>query len=375
MEFVDLGRQRDALGQSLRRRIDAVLAHGRFILGPEVMELEERLASLVGVKHCIGVANGTDALQLCLRALNVGPGDAVFVPSFTFVATAECASQIGATPVFVDVLRDTFNIDPASLERAIDKVIANTSLRPRLVIPVDLFGLAADYDSIKLIADKFEMDIIEDAAQSMGGALGSRKCCALAELATTSFFPAKPLGCYGDGGAVFTDSDDLACSVRSMRVHGKGSNKYDNERVGLNSRLDTLQAAILLSKLSVFEHEIDRRNELARTYSRELADSVSVPTVPDGCRSAWAQYTVRVPAGQRDAVRERIASEKVPTVVYYPVPLHMQPVYMTGQQVETDCSVAERLSGEVFSLPVHPYLTSSEAGRVIAAVKNAVGDS
>lgn len=370
MNFVDLKRQRDKIEPKLRSRLDRVLAHGKFILGPEVSELEQALCATTGVKHCIGVANGTDALQIALRALGIGPGDAVFVPAFTFVATAEAASQIGATPVFVDVRHDTFNICSESLEAAVEQV-RRTPLTPSAVIAVDLFGLTADYAAIEAVAKKESLRIIEDGAQSLGASANGKMACSFGDIATTSFFPAKPLGCYGDGGAVFTDDDELAELMRSLRVHGKGSSKYDNERVGLNSRLDTIQAAVLLAKLSVFEEEIDRRDEIANFYSGELAASVTTPTIPPGHRSAWAQYTVKVPAALRNRLADELRGADIPTAVYYPKPLNEQSVY-ADSEIAAHCPVSRALCREVLSIPVHPYLTTADTHHIVDALKSSL---
>ena len=370
MQFVDLQRQQEAIRDDLARRMDRALRSAKFILGPEVQELEHELAAFCGASHCIGVANGTDALQLCLRALDIGPGDAVFVPSFTFVASAEVVSQVGAQPIFVDVDERTFNINADSLATAAERVVAEGRLLPRAVIAVDLFGLCADYDAIAPVAERFQLTTIEDAAQSFGAASKGRGACTLADIATTSFFPAKPLGCYGDGGAVFTDSSEMADKIRSLRVHGKGTNKYDNVRVGLNSRLDTLQAAVLLSKLTVFSGELVRRQETADYYARALSGPFAMPFVPADERSAWAQYTLNVADGRRDALQAHLRALDIPSVVYYPLPLHCQPVYREMVGEDAECPVSERLSASVLSIPVHPYLEDSERHSIVDAVNS-----
>ena len=331
MEFVDLAAQQQRLATELDRRMRGVLAHGRYIMGPEVRELEERLASIVGVPHCITCASGTDALFMALLARGIGSGDAVFTTPFTFFATAEVIALAGATPVFVDVDPRTYNLDPAALDEAVRELVDGRpptsgtprGLRPRAVMPVDLYGLPADYGRINAVAARHGLTVIEDAAQAFGGEQDGSRVGALAPLAATSFFPAKPLGCYGDGGALFTADADLAGVLRSLRAHGTGAHKYDNVRVGLNSRLDTLQAAILLAKLTVFADELQRRQAVARRYTRKLGDLVQVPHVPAGWRSAWAQYAVMVL--QRDEVAGAMGRRGVPTMVYYPVPLHLQP--------------------------------------------------
>lgn len=361
MEFVDLGAQYAALKDEIDDAIQRVLDHGRFIMGPEVSELEKRLAEYVGVRHCITCANGTDALLLPLMAWGVGPGDAVFVPTFTFFATAEVVSLVGATPVFVDIDPRTFNLDPDRLESAIQRIGSSSELVPRAIIPVDLFGLPADYSRIEAIARSHNLLVLEDGAQGFGGCYHGQKACSFGHAATTSFFPAKPLGCYGDGGAVFTNDDELAASLRSLRVHGQGTSKYDNVRIGLNSRLDTIQAAILLSKLRAFqEYELDRRESLAQRYSRAVGATVVTPFVPDGYRSSWAQYSVLARSSEeRTRMQEALRVAGVPTMVYYVKPLHMQLAYRDLGYAEGDMPVAEDVCTKIFSLPMHPYLAPS----------------
>ena len=367
--FIDLQAQRRRLGERINEAMARVLAHGQFIMGPEVRELEDRLGAFCGAKHAIACASGTDALLLALMAEGIGPGDAVFVPAFAFVATAEMAALAGATPVFVDVLPNTFNMDPESLDAAIG-VAEGLGLRPRVVIPVDLFGQPADYGRIGAIADKHGLTVIADAAQSFGAALNGRRVGTLGAYTATSFFPAKPLGCYGDGGAVFTDDDEKAEILRSLRVHGKGLEKYDNVRVGLNSRLDTLQAAILIEKLTILEDEIEARNVVARRYTAALADIVKVPKVIDGVRSVWAQYTIQIDDGDR--ARARLKAAGVPTAVYYPKPLHQQTAYEDFPVAAGGLAVSERLSRSVLSLPMHPYLDPTTQDRIVAALVDAV---
>lgn len=372
MQFIDLKAQQDRIRDELDRRMAAVLAHGGYIMGPEVKELEARLAATCGARFAIACANGTDALQLALMALGVGAGDAVFCPSFTFASTAEVVPMTGATPIFVDVLEDTFNLDAASLERAIVRA-RELGLRPAGVIPVDLFGLPADYNAIEAVAAAHGLWIIADAAQAFAATYRGRRAGSIGTIATTSFFPAKPLGCYGDGGALFTSSEDLRHLLDSLRVHGKGTHKYDNERIGINSRLDTLQAAILLAKLDVYEAEIEARQVVAGRYANGLAGSVITPVVPDGLRSVWAQYTVRPRPGQdRDTVLSHLRASGVPTAVYYPRPLHQQTAYRSYPADPAGLPVSERLSTEVFSLPMHPYLDEATQAQVIDAVRAAV---
>jgi dTDP-4-amino-4,6-dideoxygalactose transaminase len=371
MQFIDLKAQQDRIRAELERRMAAVLAHGGYIMGPEVKELEQRLAEFCGARFALACANGTDALQLALMALGVGAGDAVFCPSFTFASTAEVVPMTGATPIFVDVLEDTFNLDVASLERAIAHA-RTLGLRPAGVIPVDLFGLPADYDAIEAVAAMHELWIIADAAQGFAATYKGRRAGAIGTIATTSFFPAKPLGCYGDGGALFTADEDLRKLLDSLRVHGKGSHKYDNERIGINSRLDTLQAAVLLAKLDVYEDELEARQVVAQRYADGLAGAVITPVVPESLRSVWAQYTVRpLPGHERAAIMTKLAESGVPTAIYYPRPLHRQTAYQDFPADPAGLAVSERLSAEVFSLPMHPYLDEKTQAQVIEAVRAA----
>ena len=366
--FIDLAAQQARIKDGIDARIQAVLAHGGYIMGPEVREFERGMEAFCGARHALGVANGTDALELALMALEAGPGDAVFCPSFTFAATAEVVPGTGATPVMVDVREDSFNIDIDSLKRAIMHA-REQGLKPAGVIPVDLFGLPADYDAIETVARENGMWVLADSAQGFGATYRGRTTGAIGNIATTSFFPAKPLGCYGDGGAVFTNDDALRAVVDSLRVHGKGSHKYDNERIGVNSRLDTLQAAILLEKLSIYADEIEARQVVANRYAAGLGNVLTVPRVPDDCRSVWAQYTVRTMPGQdREAIMAALKDKGVPTVVYYARPLHQQTAYARFPQDPEGLRVSERLSGEVFSLPMHPYLDEATQGRIIEAV-------
>ena len=364
MQFIDLAAQYRSLKSRIDARIQSVLEHGQYILGPEVNELEDRLADYVGVKHAITCANGTDALQLALMALGIKEGDAVFCPTFTFFASAEAISFVGATPIFVDIDATTFNISPADLESKIQSVKKEGRLRPKAVMAVDLFGLPADYPKIETIAQKHNLIVIEDGAQGFGGEIDGRKACSFGDAATTSFFPAKPLGCYGDGGAIFTDDDQLACLLRSLRVHGKGSDKYDNVRIGMNSRLDTIQAAILLEKLLVLPEEIGLRNEFAKAYSDALSTRYEVPNVPGGYVSAWAQYTLR--HNERDILMARLSSHKIPSVIYYNKCMHQQSAF--SHLPEVKLGVAEEASNTVFSLPMHPYLNSADIQEVICVL-------
>ncbi len=372
MQFIDLAAQQAKIKDRIDARIQAVLAHGAYIMGPEVRQLEAGLASFCGAKHALGSANGTDALQLALMALGVGPGDAVFCPTFTFASTAEVVPPMGATPFMVDVEEDSYNIDVESLKRSIAHA-RTLGLRPAGVIPVDLFGLPADYDAIEALAAEEGMWIIADSAQGFGATYKGRVTGSIGTIATTSFFPAKPLGCYGDGGAIFTSDDALAALIQSYRVHGKGSHKYDNERIGLNSRLDTIQAAILLEKLAIYADEISARQTVANNYTARLSDILHTPVVPADCQSVWAQYTVRLKSGgNREAVMAALQERGIPTVVYYPRPLHRQTAYQSYPIDPQGLGVAEKLAESVFSLPMHPYLDDKTQTQIIDAVRDVV---
>ncbi len=370
--FIDLAAQQARIKDKIDARIQAVLSHGAYIMGPEVKDLEQQLADFCGAKYCISCANGTDALQLAVMALGAGRGDAVFCPSFTFAATAEAVYVMGAEPVFVDIDLDTYNMDPASLERAIAHA-KDKGLTPKGIIPVDLFGLPADYDAIQAIAKREGLWVIGDSAQGFGGIYKGKTTGSIADITTTSFFPAKPLGCYGDGGAIFTDNEELAKLMDSLRVHGKGSHKYDNERIGVNSRLDTLQAAILLEKLAIYADEIAARQVVAQRYTNALSNSFITPHVPDGLSSVWAQYTLRVQDGQdRAAIQAKAKEAGVPTVVYYPRPLHQQTAYKDALIDPEGLPASEAAAQSVFSLPFHPYLDEATSDQVIAALKAAL---
>jgi dTDP-4-amino-4,6-dideoxygalactose transaminase len=369
IEFIDLAAQRQRLGARLDAAIAAVVQHGRFILGPEVQRLERALAEFSGVKHVIACSNGTDALALSLRARGFGSGDAVFVPSFTFAATAEPVSLLGATPVFVDVLPDTFNIDPQSLKAGIATARAS-GLRPKAVIAVDLFGQPADYDALAPIISEHKLWLLADAAQSFGARYRGLRVGEIGAMATTSFFPAKPLGCYGDGGAIFTGDDALADAVLSLRMHGKGKDKYDNVRIGMNARLDTIQAAILLEKLRIFPEEIQARERIARRYGELLGDVVQVPRIIEGATSVWAQYTIV--SAKRDRIAEALKQARIPTAVYYARPLHRQTAYAGYPVAGNGLPVSERLSEQVLSLPMHAYLDEATQDRIVSALRAAL---
>ncbi|TMP36640.1 DegT/DnrJ/EryC1/StrS family aminotransferase [Pseudoalteromonas rubra] len=354
MQFIDLAAQYQHLKEKIDARIQAVLDHGHYIMGPEVQELEQKLSEYVGVKYTVSCANGTDALTLALMVLDVKEGDAVFCPTFTFFATAETIAFEGATPVFVDSDEDTFNICPADLEKRIEATLAEGKLKPKAIIAVDLFGLPANYPALREIADKYDLKIIEDAAQGFGGEINGRRAGSFGDIATTSFFPAKPLGCYGDGGALFTNNDEYAELLKSYRVHGKGKDKYDNVRIGMNSRLDTIQAAVLLEKLAAFPQELINRNEAAEKYTAELRGMYKTPVVPEGYVSSWAQYTLT--AADRDAEMAKYKARGIPTMVYYGTCMHQQTAFKALGYQEGDFPTAEKLARSVFSLPMHGYL-------------------
>lgn len=376
MKFVDLNAQFRGIEDDIRESIERVLQHGQFVMGPEVFELERELADYCGVAHAVTAASGTDALLLALLARGVGPGDAVIVPPFTFVASAEVVRLAGATPVFADVDADTFNLDPARLAEAAQRVRAAGQLNLRGVMAVDLFGLPADYDAIGAVAAQHGMFVLADAAQSFGGAIdgahGKVRTGALGDISATSFFPAKPLGCYGDGGALFTDDADIAAAAKSIREHGMGAHRYEHARIGITGRLDTIQAAVLRCKLKILDRELIARRRLAARYTRALDGIVDTPRTPPGYASAWAQYTVKTRRDRRDAIRARLQTAGIPTAVYYPIPLHRQPAY--AQTNPAPLPVAEALSQQVFSLPIHPYLDAAQQTQVIKAIKTAVCD-
>ncbi|KRR07172.1 DegT/DnrJ/EryC1/StrS family aminotransferase [Bradyrhizobium valentinum] len=370
--FVDITAQRRRLGKSVDDAVARVLNHCQFINGPEVTELEAALAKFCGAKHVVSCASGTDALLMVLMAKQIGPGDAVLCPSFTFCATGEVVVLTGATPVFVDVDEMTFNIDPGSLKRGI-ATARQRGLKPRAVIPVDLFGQSADHDAIGAIAEAEGLFVLNDAAQSFGASYKGRRLGTFGLATTTSFFPAKPLGCYGDGGAIFTDDDALAETLRSIRVHGQGSDKYDNVRIGLTARLDTMQAAILIEKLKIFEDEIAARNVVAERYARGLGNVVTVPRLASGCSSIWACYTIRLPKGtDRDRFVANLKAQGIPTAIYYTKSMHQQTAYKSFPVADGGLPVSEKLSDDVVSLPIHAYLDEATQARVIEAVRGAL---
>jgi len=370
--FIDIAAQRRRLGKSIDEAVARVLNHCQFINGPEVTALEAALAKFSGAKHVVSCASGTDALLMVLMAKQVGPGDAVLCPSFTFCATGEAVALTGATPVFVDVDEATFNMDAASLKRGI-ATARQRGLKPRAVIPVDLFGQSADHDAIGAIADAEGLFVLDDAAQGFGASYKGRKLGTFGLATATSFFPAKPLGCFGDGGAIFTDDDTLAETLRSIRVHGQGSDKYDNVRLGITGRLDTMQAAILIEKLKIFEDEIAARNEVAARYARGLGNLVTVPRLASGCTSVWAQYTIRLPKGtNRDDFAAALRARGIPTAIYYTKSMHQQTAYREFPVADGGLPASERLSDDVISLPMHAYLDEATQQRVIEAVRGAL---
>ena len=371
MEFRDLKKQYQVLKSEIDKAVEDVMTSGAFILGKPVQELEEKLAAYVGRKYCVGVANGTDALQLSLMAYDIGPGDAVFTSDFTYFASAGSASIIGATPVFVDIDLRTFNMSAVDLEEKIKKVLAEGKLKPKFIVPVDLFGLPADYTQILPIAEKYGLKVLEDGAQGFGGAIDGKRACSFGDISTTSFFPAKPLGCYGDGGAIFTDDDIIAARLRSLRAQGKSPvDKYDNREIGMNSRLDTLQAAILLPKFKAFvEYELDAVNTVADRYTKAFRDKMIVPLIPEGFYSSWAQYTLLLDSKeQRDSLQKKLKEKGIPTMVYYPRGLHQQEAYFWMGLGDEDYPNTVSAAQRVLSLPMHPYLLEEDQTFIINSV-------
>jgi UDP-2-acetamido-2-deoxy-ribo-hexuluronate aminotransferase len=369
MEFRDLKYQYRLHKKEIDSAIQNVLTDTNFIQGKQVLELEEVLAEYVGVKHCITCANGTDALQLALMTWNIGAGDAVFVPDFTFFSSGEVVPLVGATPIFVDIDEKTYNISSQSLEQAIQYVLEKTDLKPRVIIAVDLFGQAVDFEQIRKIAGKYNLLILEDGAQGFGGKIGAKKACSFGDIATTSFFPAKPLGCYGDGGAVFTDNDEWAELICSYRVHGKGVDKYDNIRIGINSRLDTLQAAVLLEKMKFFDEEIDKCIQIAEEYTRGLYGMVKVPIEREGFISSWAQYTICFENNQkREQAIKLLKKNNIPTAVYYRKPMHMQEAFKRFKNRELEYKITEKICESCLSLPMHPYMSMNSIKKIVNGI-------
>jgi UDP-2-acetamido-2-deoxy-ribo-hexuluronate aminotransferase len=371
MQFRDLQSQYKNYKKEIDSAIQEVLINGDFIGGKEVDELEVQLAEFVGVKHCISCANGTEAMTLVMMAWGIKEGDAVFVPDFTFFSSGEIVSFVGATPIFVDVDIDTFNIDTEKLDRAIQKTITDGKLTPRVILPVDLFGLPANHYEIEKIAKKYNLLVLEDGAQGFGGNINGKRACSYGDVATTSFFPAKPLGCYGDGGAIFTNNDELAELIKSLKVHGKGDNKYDNIRIGVNSRLDTIQAAILKVKLKAFiNHELEDVNRIFHLYNERLSGMVGIPIIPDGYYSSFAQYTIKLKDDEeRNGLQAKLKEQGIPSMIYYTKPMHMQGAFADIEYDEIDYEVTNKLSQIVLSLPLHPYMSEIEVEEVCDVIK------
>ena len=371
MQFRDLKTQYAALKDEMDKAILDVVASSAYVMGPKTKEMEQAFAEYVGVKHCIACNSGTDALLLALMAWGVKEGDAVFVPSFTFFASAEVIANVGATPVFVDVDENTFNIDIADLEHKIDQTVKAGKLAPKVIIAVDLFGLPADFKAIRKIADKYNLFVLEDCAQGFGGRIEGREACTFGDIATTSFFPAKPVGCYGDGGAVFTNNTEWAELIDSYHVHGKGSDRYDNVRIGINSRLDSIQAAILIVKLKAFKaYELIDVNKVAARYTEKLKDVVKTPVVPEGYYSSWAQYTLQLESEkQRAGLQAALKALDIPTAIYYPIPMHQQTAFKYLNPDDNLCPVSERIAKTVLSLPIHPYLSEKDQDMICNAVR------
>ena len=371
MQFRDLKTQYKVLKDEMDKAILDVVSSSAYVMGPKIKEMEIAFADYVGVKHCVACNSGTDALLLALKVWNVKPGDAVFVPSFTFFASAEVIAMQGATPVFVDVDKDTFNMDVDDLQRKIEQTIKAGKLTPRVVIAVDLFGLPADFKTIRKVADKHKLYVLEDGAQGFGGRIGDRKACTFGDISTTSFFPAKPVGCYGDGGAVFTDNDEWAELLESYHIHGKGSDRYDNVRIGMNSRLDSIQAAILLVKLKAFkEYELVDVNKVAARYTEKLKDVVKTPIVPEGFYSSWAQYTLQLEDKEaRAGLQAALKALDIPTAIYYPIPMHRQTAFNYLNPDDNRCPVSDQLADTVVSLPIHPYLSEKDQDVICDAIR------
>ncbi len=370
MQFRDLKTQYTVLKDEMDKAILDVVASSAYVMGPKIKEMEMAFADYVGAKHCIACNSGTDALLLALKAWDVKPGDAVFVPSFTFFASAEVIAMQGATPVFVDVDKDTFNIDVADLERKIEQTLKAGKLTPRVVIAVNLFGLPADFKAVRKVADKYHLYVLEDGAQGFGGRIGDKKACTFGDISTTSFFPAKPVGCYGDGGAVFTDNDEWAALMESYHIHGKGSDRYDNVRIGMNSRLDSIQAAILIVKLKAFkDYELVDVNKVAARYTEKLKGVVKTPVVPEGFYSSWAQYTLQLKdKEQRAGLQAALKALDIPTAIYYPIPMHRQTAFSYLNLDDNRCPVSDQLADTVISLPIHPYLSEKDQDLICQVV-------
>tara|TARA_Y100000741_G_scaffold273344_1_gene213442 strand:+ start:951 stop:2069 length:1119 start_codon:yes stop_codon:yes gene_type:complete len=370
MQFIDLKAQQKLIRENIDLRIKKILDHGKYIMGPEVYELEERLANYVNVKYCISCSSGTDALLIPLLAMDIGPGDAVITTPFTYIATAEVIALVGATPIFCDIYDRTFNINPEGLQKAFDLAVSK-NLKPKAIMPVDLFGLPARYRLIELFAKENDLKIIEDAAQGFGGRINEKPTGSFGDVAGTSFFPAKPLGCYGDGGAIFTNNDELAAKMKSIRVHGGGKNKYDNERIGINGRLDTIQAAVLLEKIEIFDNELFSRNNAAEYYTQNINKLFIPPLIPSKYYSSWAQYSILLPENcQRDDIIEKLKENNIPSMVYYKKPVHLQEGYKNYGFNLGDFSISEDISKKILSLPMHPYLNQDTQDEILSVINN-----
>jgi UDP-2-acetamido-2-deoxy-ribo-hexuluronate aminotransferase len=358
MQFIDLKKQQNLIKKKIENRVQNVLGHGKYIMGPEVYELEEKLSSFANRKHCISCSSGTDALLIPLMALNIGPGDAVLTTTFSYIATSEVIRLLGATPIFIDIYEKTFNMNPALVKNGV-KIATENNLNPKALIAVDLFGLPARYRLIKKECEEYNLTLIEDAAQGFGGKIGDQPACSFGDISSTSFFPAKPLGCYGDGGAIFTNDDDLAEIMKSIRVHGSGKDKYDNIRTGINGRLDTFQAAILLEKLNIFPEEVIKRNQKAKIFSKNISDVYVKPFIPKNYTSSWAQYSILALSNQHRAeVIKHLSKKNIPAMIYYPIPLHEQTV--NSDLKKGECPIASDISKRIFSIPMHPYLNDQD---------------
>lgn len=374
MQFRDLKKQYEVLKKEIDKEIEDVILSSRFIGGSKVKDLEESLAEYVGTKHCITCGNGTDALELSLMAWGIGEGDVVFVPDFTFFSSGEIVSSLGATPIFVDVDYDTYNLDAKKLDEAVLEIQKNKNLSPKVVIAVDLFGLPANYKAIKEVAGKYNLKILEDGAQGFGGEIDGKRACSFGDIGTTSFFPAKPLGCYGDGGAIFTNDDEIAEMIRSLCVHGKGRMKYDNIRIGMNSRLDALQAGILMPKFKAFkEYEVADVNRAAALYTEKLKGIVKLPLIPEGYLSSFAQYTIKLESEEkRDELKNKLQEKGIPSMIYYPKPMHLQEAFGKENLGTGDFEVTNKLSATVLSLPIHPYITETDIDEVVQVIKDTI---
>ena len=372
MQFIDLNAQQSLIREKVDQRIKKILDHGKYIMGPEVFELEEKLADYVGVRHCISCSSGTDALLMPLMAMNIGPGDAVITTPFTYIATAEVISLVGATPVFCDIYDKTYNINADLLSNSLEEAYSK-DLKPKAIMPVDLFGLPARYRLIEKFAKDNNLYIIEDAAQGFGGKINGKKACSFGDVAGTSFFPAKPLGCYGDGGAIFTNNDELASKLRSIRVHGGGKDKYENERIGINGRLDSIQAAVVLEKIEIFDNELKLRNEVANYYTQNINKKFISPYIPDKYFSSWAQYSILIPKDlKKDEIMKKLSVKDIPTMVYYKIPVHLQKGYLKYGYKRGDFQISEETSEKIVSIPMYPYISRENQNIIINTLNSVV---